>query len=54
MKKLWFELRTFASDTMLNYYLYLSKKKKKKKNLSHKLKLIARGKFNHLTDTFQC
>jgi hypothetical protein len=32
-----FDLRTFGSDTMLNY------------QFSHKLKLIGRGKFNHLT-----
>jgi hypothetical protein len=34
-----FELRTFGSDTMLNYHL------------SQKLKLIGRGKFNHLINT---
>jgi hypothetical protein len=34
-----FELRTFGSDTMLNHHL------------SQKLKLIGRGKFNHLINT---
>ena len=34
-----FNLMTFGSDTMINYHL------------SQKLKLIGRGKFNHLTIT---
>jgi hypothetical protein len=34
-----FELRTFGSDTKLNYHL------------SQKFKLIGRGKFNHLINT---
>jgi hypothetical protein len=34
-----FELRTFGFDTMLDYHL------------SQKLKLIGRGKFNHLINT---
>jgi hypothetical protein len=34
-----FELRTFSSDTMLNYHLF------------QKLKLIGRGKFNRLINT---
>jgi hypothetical protein len=38
MTKSRFELRTFGSDTMLNH-------------LSPKLKLIRRGKFNHLINT---
>jgi hypothetical protein len=36
-----FELRTFGSDTMLNHHL------------SQKLKLIGRGKFNHLINTLK-
>jgi hypothetical protein len=34
-----FELKTFGSDTMLNYHLF------------QKLKLIRKGKFNHLINT---
>jgi len=37
-----FELKTFGSDTILNYHL------------SQKLKLIGIGKFNHLINTLNC
>jgi hypothetical protein len=39
MKESRLELRTFGSNTMLNYHL------------SQKLKLIGRDKFNHLINT---